>query len=593
MKKSSKNDPDSYREIRKIRKEIPFRLFFANCRLPIAYWPFVIAYCLLPTANCLSQGTWVQRANFGGGDRAAAAGFSIGTKGYIGTGMNTSTVKKKDFWEWDRTTNVWTQKADFGGIERGFAIGFSIGMKGYIGTGFDKNWNYCKDFWEWDQATNTWTKKANFSGAPRGLAIAFSIADKGYIGSGWNGSVNFDDFWEWDQATNTWTQKANIPGPKRDNPVAFSIANKGYVGTGNDEIPPYKFFEDFWEWDQATNIWSQKANFPGGKRTNAFGYSIGNYGYVGMGNDSNFINKINDLWRFFPFTNTWKQMASFPGGTRGLPIGFSIGCQGFFGTGWDTLQAPHDDYWEYYPDTITAAVAGAQSICSGDTALLYAFGGIQFLWSTGDTTQFIEVSPSVTTTYTVMVSDVCGSATTTANVTVYQLPIAYASFQPDLCGGNFIQFTDSSANTTSWNWSFGDGDTSTTQNPIHTYSTTGVYSVTLIVTNGNSIYGCTDNKQMIVDVPPFSELFIPNAFSPNGDNIDDVYYVFGKCITEMSFMIYDRWGEKIFETTNPAIGWDGKFKGQLENAGVFMYSFDGTLTTGEKITKKGNITLMR
>jgi gliding motility-associated-like protein len=97
----------------------------------------------------------------------------------------------------------------------------------------------------------------------------------------------------------------------------------------------------------------------------------------------------------------------------------------------------------------------------------------------------------------------------------------------------------------------------------------------------------------MVDVPPFSQLYIPNAFSPNDDGRDDMYYVFGKCIAEMTFKVFDRWGEKVFETSDPAVGWDGRYKGQMENAGVFMYEFNGTLTTGEKINRKGNITLMR
>ena len=71
---------------------------------------------------CTAQGTWVQMANFGGGKRVYAAGFSIGTIGYIGTGDTSGylgiTGAQKDFWAWDQSTNIWTQKADFWGGER-------------------------------------------------------------------------------------------------------------------------------------------------------------------------------------------------------------------------------------------------------------------------------------------------------------------------------------------------------------------------------------------------------------------------------------------------------------------------------------------
>src|SRR6266487_1394978 len=98
-------------------------------------------------SNSHAQDTWTQKADFGGGLRASATGFSIGSKGYIGTGSDSGFVFQKDFWEYDPATNAWTQKADFGGTGRILAVGFSIGSKGYIGTG-----SLTKDFWEYSPA---------------------------------------------------------------------------------------------------------------------------------------------------------------------------------------------------------------------------------------------------------------------------------------------------------------------------------------------------------------------------------------------------------------------------------------------------------
>src|SRR5436189_6019241 len=81
-----------------------------------------------------AQGTCTQKANFGGPGRESAVGFSIGSKGYIGTGAADSGLLK-DFWEYDPATNTWIQKADFPGTARYDATGFSSGSKGYIGTG--------------------------------------------------------------------------------------------------------------------------------------------------------------------------------------------------------------------------------------------------------------------------------------------------------------------------------------------------------------------------------------------------------------------------------------------------------------------------
>ena len=96
------------------------------------------------TGTTSSSDNWQSKANFGGTARYGAVAFSIGNKGYIGTGYDGS--YKNDFWEFDPSTNAWTQKANFGGAARFSAVAFSIGTKGYIGTGYDGS--YKNDFWE-------------------------------------------------------------------------------------------------------------------------------------------------------------------------------------------------------------------------------------------------------------------------------------------------------------------------------------------------------------------------------------------------------------------------------------------------------------
>ena len=128
-------------------------------------WSAIGLLAILFTAGLNSsraQGTWTQKANFGGIARAGAVGFSIGSKGYIGTGSIIGNVYS-DFWEYDPATDIWTQKANFGGTARDRAVGFSIGSKGYIGTGYHDG-IYYDDFWEYDPATNAWTQKADFAG---------------------------------------------------------------------------------------------------------------------------------------------------------------------------------------------------------------------------------------------------------------------------------------------------------------------------------------------------------------------------------------------------------------------------------------------
>ena len=145
--------------------------------------------------------TWSQKADFGGVGRYTAVGFSIGSKGYIGTGYtyNPTSIYFKDFWEYDPGTNLWTQKADFGGTGTYAAVGFSIGSKGYIGTGIEAIFDfvYTQSLWEYDPGTNLWTRKADFAGTARSYAVGFSIGSKGYIGTGNDDSSNKKDFWEY------------------------------------------------------------------------------------------------------------------------------------------------------------------------------------------------------------------------------------------------------------------------------------------------------------------------------------------------------------------------------------------------------------
>jgi len=290
--------------------------------------------------------SWVQKANFGGTARYGATGFSIGSKGYIGLGVDTST-RRNDFWEYDPLNNTWTQKANFGGISRWFAIGFAIGTKGYIGTGlyYDSIQHFLNDFWEYDPDSNTWAQKANFGGTPRCGATGFAIGTNGYIGTGYDGNERYD-FWEYGQGNNTWTQKTNFGGVARDKAVSFAIGTKGYIGTGDDLTTGHK---DFWEFDPDSNTWTQKANFGGTARQYSTSFAIGSKGYIGTGYDNNSYLR-NDFWEYDQGSNTWSQKTYFGGVIREQAVGFAIDAKGYIGTG-DGFGPYYNDFWEYTPDS--------------------------------------------------------------------------------------------------------------------------------------------------------------------------------------------------------------------------------------------------
>jgi gliding motility-associated-like protein len=133
-----------------------------------------------------------------------------------------------------------------------------------------------------------------------------------------------------------------------------------------------------------------------------------------------------------------------------------------------------------------------------------------------------------------------------------------------------VQFVDASANALLWDWDFGDHKTSINRNPFHTYSDTGTFMVTQIVINK---FGCNDTTQHSVRVDPQPALYIPNAFSPGDDGLNDVFLPVGNGINEFSMLIFDRWGKEIFKTNSMDNGWDGRINGSHEmvTEGTYVY----------------------
>lgn len=109
-----------------------------------------------------------------------------------------------------------------------------------------------------------------------------------------------------------------------------------------------------------------------------------------------------------------------------------------------------------------------------------------------------------------------------------------------------------------------------------------------------SIYRCNDTLPPPPPIPPEQYVNLPNAFSPNADGENDVFRVLGADkISEMELRIFNRWGQQVFFTTEKTQGWDGTFKGESAPTGVYAYTLVATLTNGEVIHKRGNVTLKR
>ena len=370
------------------------------------------------------SGTWTQKANLGSLGRQNAVSFSIGNKGYLGTGLDGAACRN-DFWEYDPTSNAWTQKANFGGGVRWHATGFSIGSKGYMGTGSDLTTGSKNDFWEYDPTLNTWTQKANFGGSAREGAKGFSIGNKGYLGTGFDPRTGYtSDFWEYDPSSNAWTQKADFFSSRYE-AISFSIGNKGYLGIGG---AAGGYANDLWEYDPSSNAWTQKAYFGGTIRGFSLGLSIGNKGYIGTGLDPRAGVYKNDFWEFDPNANTWIQKTNFGGSSRGFATGFSIGNKGYIGTGIDS-SIYKNDLWEF------------------DL-------GYTYLWSTGETTPTITAASSGSYTVTITNNDGCSSTSEAIVINVNPTPAMNTPTNQIICNGiatSAVEFAGVEIDTTySW-----------------------------------------------------------------------------------------------------------------------------------------------
>ncbi|MBK9760568.1 MAG: hypothetical protein IPO90_11500 [Flavobacteriales bacterium] len=118
--------------------------------------PLLLITALAPAPLCMAQNGWTQKADYGGGARRGAVGFSIGSKGYIGTGHEIGGGATADFWEFDPTTNSWSQKANVYTQGIAYGVGFAIGGKGYIGS--------LPGFWEYDPLVQHMDPESRFRG---------------------------------------------------------------------------------------------------------------------------------------------------------------------------------------------------------------------------------------------------------------------------------------------------------------------------------------------------------------------------------------------------------------------------------------------
>lgn len=296
-------------------------------------------------------------------------------------------------------------------------------------------------------------------------------------------------------------------------------------------------------------------------------------------------------------------------------------------------QGPYDIFWDtsgIYIINLQVIDNGCPSAISSDTVTVYplpivdfdvdithgcpplkvqftdqstnVISTASFIWEFGNTGKSYEQNPdyyyvnpgTYSVTLTVINQDGCmGSLTKNDLITVYPVPEALfiteprevSIFKPEV---NF--YDKSKGDSLTYFWELGDGYTSVLPEFLHIYNDTGTYIVNLKVINS---YGCVDSITGKVIVRPDYTIYVPNAFSPNADGVNDIFRVYSINILEFDFSIYNRWGAQLFHTNDTETGWDGYYKGKMSPVDTYVYVIYYRDALGDYHHKYGHFLLVR
>ncbi len=237
-----------------------------------------------------------------------------------------------------------------------------------------------------------------------------------------------------------------------------------------------------------------------------------------------------------------------------------------------------------------------------------------YAWDFGDGSTSQEKNPvhvySRADTYTVSLSasNVTGqkiTSTKTNIIQVYTRPTAGLDVKPRLIyiPGGTLYTSNLSFDATRFVWDFGDGTISTSTEPEHQYKEEGLYTIKLKAFNQ---FDCADSAKLVdvVRVKKGGQVLVPNAFSPSGfgnagngsgsgDGKNDVFLPLMRGVTDFELLIFNRWGELLFESRDATRGWDGSYNGKLCQQDVYMYKLTARFENGESVVRVGDINLIR
>ena len=260
------------------------------------------------------------------------------------------------------------------------------------------------------------------------------------------------------------------------------------------------------------------------------------------------------------------------------------------------------------PDTSRCGLATGTITINGNTAVSGGTPAYHYQWyNSGGTPIPNDTLPSLNGVpggnYTLLVTDqhnckanvIGGNGTPTFTVPTLAAPVASFSTNPSPATGTVpfnVIFTNLSVGATTYTWTFGDGNSSYVTNPTNTYTNTGSFTTVLTA----SAAGCPNTNSVsvtiTVDVP--TAIIIPNIFSPNGDGINDQFFIPNTGMASLNCDIFNRWGELLYTLNSPNQAWDGRApNGDKAPDGTYMYLLQAQGLNGKQYKQQGTVTLIR
>ncbi|MBI2968804.1 MAG: gliding motility-associated C-terminal domain-containing protein [Bacteroidetes bacterium] len=568
--------------------------------------------------------SWKQKNSFPGPPRFGAVGFSICNTGFLGLGKE-ETIAYDDFWAYNPVTDTWVQVDSFPGEPRVDLPSFVVNNKAYIGTGWDGT-TYFNDLWEFTYFffnVSITKQDINLCGGNDGAATISAtggVAPYGYLWSDGqtdstatgllpgNYSVTITD-----QNGCSQVQDVTINNPsglavnflKQD--ISCSDADDGTIAaltTGG--ISPFFYF-----WNTSDTTSSLTGLQPGNYSVTVTDSLNCVYNLsvilteppalqITVSGTNATCNSLGTAAVMFvsggtpPYDYVWSNgstnSVAVAGGSGSYTVTVTDGNGCVISDSINIIQT----------SSVTGIITGVIEVCTGDTVNLIASGGGSYQWSDGtanDTLTTILFSPAM---YSVIITDGVCADTAIHSVDVTDIAVDAGNDTTILIGSTATLHGLVTGDSPPFMVVWKPGGFTTEDITISPESST------FLIVRATDSKGCTATDTILVDVKLCgNEIFIPNAFSPDCNCPDETFSIYSDCLTAVEIIIFNRWGEIVYQYMDAplhiwggaggGVGWNGNYKGNDLDAGVFVYRVKYK-TINEPGTEKritGNVNLIR